>query len=105
MHAPASIGSGTGLAIFGGMRRTGGWTTSLAVAAFLLGTLAAGTGTLGAAWEPIAKVIGLDEQRTPASANVLSEHEIEGLDDIAPQNQAELLLERAINHYHGANEQ
>jgi HEAT repeat protein len=105
MHAPASIGSGTGLAMFSRMRRTRGWTTSLAVAAFLLGTLAAGSGTLRAAWEPIAKVIGLDEQRTPASANVLSEHEIEGLDDIAPQNQAELLLERSINHYRGANEQ
>jgi HEAT repeats len=105
MHTPASIGSGTGLAMFRRMRRTRGWTTSLAVAAFLLGTLAAGPGTLRAAWEPIAKVIGLDAQRTPASANVLSEHEVEGLDDMAPQNQAELLLERSINHYHGANEQ
>jgi HEAT repeat protein len=47
--------------------------------------------------------MGLSEQRTPASASVLSEHEIEALDGMAPQNQAELLLERAINHYRGAN--
>jgi len=87
------------------MRRSHWWTTSLAVSAFVLGTIAAGSGSLGAAWEPIARVIGLDGQRTPASANVLSEHEIEGLDDMEPQHQAELLLERSINHYSGANEQ
>jgi len=87
------------------MRRTHWWTTSLAVAAFLLGTIVAGSGSLRAAWEPIARVIGLDEQRTPASASVLSEHEIEGLAEMAPQHQAELLLERSINHYQGANEQ
>ena len=42
-------------------------------------------------------------QRT--SAGVLSEHEIEVLDTMAPQNQAELLLERAINRFRGAMEQ
>ena len=36
------------------------------------------------------------QQRT--SAAVLSEHEIAALDSMAPQQQAELLLERAINH-------
>ena len=44
-------------------------------------------------------------QRTPASANVLSEHEVEALDEMPPQRQAELLLERSINHYRGANEE
>jgi hypothetical protein len=78
---------------------------ALGVAAFLLGTIAAGSGSLRAAWEPIARVIGLDEQRTAASANVLSEHEIDELDGTPPQSQAELLLERSINHYRGANEQ
>ena len=87
------------------MHRSHWWTTSLAVAAFLLGTIVAGSGSLRAAWEPIARVIGLDGQRTPASASVLSEHEIEGLDGMTPQQQAELLLERSINHYQGANEQ
>src|SRR5690348_10827590 len=54
-------------------------TTSLVAAAFLLGALAAGAGSLGA-WEPLARVIGLTEPPAPASANVLSEHEIEALD-------------------------
>ena len=40
-----------------------------------------------------------------ASANLLSEHEISVLDEMTPQNQAELLLERSINHYRGANDQ
>jgi len=44
-----------------------------------------------------------ESQRT--SAAVLSEHEIEGLDSMSPQSQAELLLERSINHFRGANEQ
>jgi len=35
----------------------------------------------------------------------LSEHEIEVLDKMSPQSQAELLLERSINHYRGANDQ
>ena len=66
--------------------RTMHWRTmSLVVAAFLLGAFAAGSGTLGAArlqgfgeagLHLIARVVGLDDQRTPASANFLSEHEI-----------------------------
>jgi HEAT repeats len=80
-------------------------TTSLAVAAFVLGTIAAGSGTLQATWEPIARLIGLHGPPTPASANVLSEHEVEGLDGMSPQAAAELLLERSINHYTGANQQ
>ena len=78
-------------------------TTTLTAAAFLMGTIAAGSGSLRAAWEPLAEVMGIAEQRTPASANVLSEHEIEALDQMSPQGQAELLLERSINHYRGAN--
>ena len=87
------------------MDRIGWRTTTLAAAAFLLGTIAAGSGSLRAAWEPISRLVGLQDPRTPASANVLSEHEIEVLDDMEPQHQAELLLERAINHYKGANDQ
>jgi len=80
-------------------------TTSLAATAFLLGAIVAGAGSLHAAWEPVARFIGLDQPPAPASANVLSEHEIEALDATAPQQQAELLLERSINHYRGANDQ
>jgi hypothetical protein len=45
------------------------------------------------------------EQSGRASASVLSDHEIDALDAMTPQNQAELLLERSINHYRGANTQ
>src|SRR3954470_4484642 len=80
-------------------------TTILATSAFVCGMAAAGSGSLGAAWEPIARLITLQDAPRPASANVLSEHEIEVLDRMPPQGQAELLLERSINHYLGANEQ
>ncbi len=63
------------------------------------------SGTARAAWQEIAQFLSLLGDPEPASANVLSEHEIEVLDAMAPQNQAELLLERSINHYRGANEQ
>lgn len=80
-------------------------TTALAATAFLLGTIGAGPGSLDAAWEPIARLISLQDPPKPSSANVLSEHETSVLDDMTPQNQAELLLARSINHYSGANEQ
>ena len=45
-------------------------------------------------------------QRAPrASASVLSEHHLEALPSMTPQQQAELLLERAINGYRGATEE
>ena len=51
-------------------------------------------------------VLTFDQGRPqPASASVLSEHHLESLDSMEPQAQAEFLLERAINHYQGANEQ
>lgn len=80
-------------------------TTVVVVAAFLLGVLAAGGGDVRAAWDPIARLLRLQSAPVPVSANVLSEHEIEVLDDMAPEAQAHLLLERSINHYRGANEQ
>jgi hypothetical protein len=86
--------------------RTIGWrTTTLTAIAFVVGTLAAGSGGLRAAWEPLARLVTLQDPPRPASANVLSEHEIAALDAMPPQSQAELLLERAINHYEGANGQ
>ena len=86
--------------------RTISWrATTIAAAAFLLGTIAAGSGTLRAAWEPIVRFVSLQDPPRPASANVLSEHEIAALDGTPPQSQAELLLERAINHYSGASDQ
>jgi len=71
----------------------------------LLGGLFIGTGTARAAWQEVAQLLSLGGKPEPASANVLSEHEIEVLDQMPPQSQAELLLERSINHYRGANDQ
>ncbi|HKB99551.1 MAG TPA: HEAT repeat domain-containing protein [Terriglobales bacterium] len=76
-----------------------------AVGGIMAGTLLMGTGSARAAWQEIAQLLSLHGKPEPASANVLSEHEIEVLDQMAPQNQAQLLLERSINHYHGANDQ
>ncbi|MDH4065039.1 MAG: HEAT repeat domain-containing protein [Acidobacteriota bacterium] len=80
-------------------------TTALAATALLLGMVAVAPGSLSAAWEPIARLIRLEDPPRPSSANVLSEHELAVLDELPPQSQAELLLERSINHYRGANEQ
>ena len=68
-------------------------------------TLAVGKGRAQSVWEQIAQFVGLPGKPEPASANVLSEHEIEALDQMSPQNQADLLLERSINHFRGANDQ
>ncbi|NUR54028.1 MAG: HEAT repeat domain-containing protein [Acidobacteria bacterium] len=74
-------------------------------AALVVGTMVAIPATGRAAWQQIAAFLSLRGTPEPASANVLSEHEIEGLDATAPQDQASLLLERSINHYQGANDQ
>jgi hypothetical protein len=71
----------------------------------LMGTLLLGTGPVRAALGQISRFLSLHGTPEPASANVLSEHEIEVLDTMPPQSQAELLLERSINHYAGASEQ
>jgi HEAT repeat protein len=84
----------------------GRWFSIAAVVTGILaGALFMGTGTARAAWQEIAQLLSLHGKPEPASANVLSEHEIEALDQMTPQSQAQLLLERSINHYHGANDQ
>jgi hypothetical protein len=84
-------------------RRT--WPIALlGVVCFIAGAMQ-GTDTVRAAWEPIAALLSLQGAPAPSSANVLSDHEIETLETMDPQNQAELLLERSINHFQGANEQ
>jgi HEAT repeats len=57
-----------------------------------------------AAWEEFERIIQLKSDPLPASPAKLSDHEIEGLSAMAPQQQATLLMERAINHYDGAIE-
>jgi hypothetical protein len=79
---------------------------SIALASTLLLVLSVGEAARAQSiWDQIAESIGLRGKPAPASANVLSEHEIADLDKMAPQDQATLLLERSINHYRGANDQ
>jgi hypothetical protein len=79
---------------------------AVAAVAFVVVAIVAGASdTARAAWQELTQFLSLLGEPEPASANVLSEHELELLDGMAPQHQAELLLERAINHYRGANEQ
>ena len=57
-----------------------------------------------AAWAEIERIIGLRSDPLPASPAKFSDHELEMLPSMDPQQQATLLLERAINHYQGAIE-
>ena len=87
------------------MIRNGSWRAlALAAAVILVSSLFLGTQTARAAWHEITKFLSLHGKPEPSSAAVLSEHEIELLDQMSPQNQAELLLERSINHFRGAND-
>jgi hypothetical protein len=80
--------------------------TALVVASAVVCILVvANTGSARAAWEQISRFLSLQGSPAPASAGVLSEHEVEALDAMPAQAQAELLLERSINHYAGANDQ
>lgn len=60
--------------------------------------------SIRAAWAEIERIIQLKSTPPSASPARLSEHESEALDSLTPQRQAQLLLERAINHYDGAIE-
>jgi hypothetical protein len=63
------------------------------------------TGNARAAFEQVTRFLTFKGREERVSSAVLSEREIEGLDGQGPQQQAELLLERAVNHYAGAHEQ
>ncbi len=82
---------------------------SLRVLAVLVGILCAllfmASQNVHASWEEIAKFLSITGKPKPASPALMSEHETEALEHSAPQAQAELLLERAINHYEGASDQ
>jgi HEAT repeats len=80
-------------------------TIAIFAGVVLLLLLGVRTGAGQSVWQRIAQFIGLHGKPGPASASVLSEHEITELDKMSPQSQATLLLERSINHYRGANDQ
>lgn len=71
----------------------------------LLATVWVGSGAARVTLQQISRFLSLQGEPERASANVLSEHETEVLDQMSPQAQAELLLERSLNHYKGANDQ
>jgi hypothetical protein len=81
---------GTAVASVGDVRVTG----LLAFAAIAVGTSV-----------PVPGVARAAQRSQAASAAVLSDHHLEGLDAMPPAAQAELLIERAINRYRGAAEE
>ena len=58
-----------------------------------------------AAWDQIQDLLSLRGKPKSASPAILSGYELEKLDGMSPQRQAEILLERAVNHYQGSNDQ
>jgi hypothetical protein len=76
----------------------------LGLSALLLLLAAAHPASIRAAWAEIERIIQLKSDPLPASPAKISDHETEELSGMAPQQQATLLLERAINHYQGAIE-
>ena len=60
--------------------------------------------TAQAFWGMVAKVIALSGDPIFATHAVLSEHEIERINTLSPQEQAETLMQRAVNRYEGATD-
>ena len=75
------------------------------IAGALLGFVFLSGSTVRAAWTEISQYLSLQGKPQPASPAIMSAHELEKLDQQSAQRQAELLLERVINHYEGANDQ
>jgi len=83
----------------------GSYLARLAFAAMLMAGLTLfsfRTGFAQQAWQRIRTFITLDGKPLQASAPVLSEHEMAGIDAMFPQQQAETLLERGMGGYDGA---
>lgn len=76
----------------------------LAIAAALVTAFAAAAwpDALVAAWRHIVSLIEIQGAPIAASPAIISEHEIDELETLAAQAQAERLLERTLNHYDGA---
>jgi HEAT repeat protein len=71
----------------------------------MMWTIAAKGQGLARAASALGVFLQLSGPPVAASAGVLSEHEMEEINAMAPQDQAIRLLERAINHYAGAGEE
>jgi len=83
-----------------------GWRSLAAIAiGVLLALPFVAARPVRAAWDQLTNFLSLHGKPEAASPAVLSGHEKEGLGHQSAQKQAELLLERAINHYDGANDE
>src|SRR5262245_37594493 len=60
---------------------------------------------VGVAVSNLAAFLQLIGPPVPASSGAISEHDLEELSGMPPQDQAARLLEKAINHYQGAGEE
>src|SRR5258707_14012099 len=74
----------------------------LSVAMVLIFVAAAIPAPIRAAWDEFSLRMQLQSQPQSASPSKLSDHEIEEIANLPAQQQAERLLERAVNHYDGA---
>ena len=83
----------------------GPWALFAIVLGCAMAVVSFGSTKAQAAWQEISQILSLHGKPERVSANVLSEHEIEALDQMSAQAQAELLLERSINHFKGANDE
>ncbi len=81
-------------------RVRGGLLLALAVAALI----AASPGTVVAAWERVVRFFSVSGDPIPTGPPVLSDHEIERIAEMEPQQQAETLLKRSIHGFAGARE-
>jgi hypothetical protein len=84
-------------------RRGSSKTALIAIAGVIVASLLIASVDARAAWVQLAQLLSLQGPPEPASANVLSEHHLERLNEMPAQAQAEFLLERSINGYAGAN--
>jgi len=78
------------------------WTMGWTIAILLVGTVAIAGQGLASKLEILLQLSGMP---VAASSAVLSDHELEEVDAMTPQDQAMRLMERSINHYSGAGEQ
>jgi hypothetical protein len=76
----------------------------LRILVLILAAITLTSALAGQGFRRVASMILLQLQGAPvaASAGRISEHELEEINNMSPQDQVERLLERAINHYAGA---
>jgi len=85
--------------------RAGSWRILVAICTGILVALVLASGIARGAFADITRLLTPHTNSEPASLAQLSQHEIESLNHQMAQQQAELLLERDINHYGGANDE